>query len=368
MYQARLQKLYNAMEAAGLDSIVVNPGSSFRYLTGLDFHTSERPTVIFLTPGKQPVLVLPKLEALKLNFLKYDAQGITYEENPAVWQDAFSKAITAQGTAGKRFGMEPIALRLLEYNYIQAGSGGAQFIDATDVFARLRNTKDANELALMRKATKIAQDALLATLPSVKIGVTEKQLANELVINLLKHGCDPELPFSPIVGTGPNSANPHSTPTDRPVADGDMLLFDWGASHEHYFSDLTRTYGIGNVSDKFRNIHKVVEAANAAGRAAGGPGKACAEVDKAARGVITEAGYGEYFRHRTGHGLGMEVHEDPYMRGDNMQKLEVGNVYTVEPGVYFEGENGVRIEDDVVVTEKGSESLSDMPRGLQFLV
>ena len=265
MYQARLQKLYNAMEAAGLDTIVVNPGSSFTYLTGLQFHTSERPTVIFLTPGKQPVVVLPKLEEIKMNFLKYDAQGIAYEENPAMWQEAFNKAIAAQGSAGKRIGMEPIALRMLEYNYIQAASGGANFIDATEVFARLRNNKDANEIALMRKATKIAQDALLATLPSVKIGVTEKQLSNELVIQLLRHGCGPELPFAPIVATGPNSANPHSTPTDRTVADGDMLLFDWGASYENYFSDLTRTFGIGNVSEKFRGIHKTVEEANAAG-------------------------------------------------------------------------------------------------------
>lgn len=368
MYTDRLQKLYNAMDAAGLDSIVVNPGSSFTYLTGLVFHTSERPTVLFLTPGKQPVLVLPKLENLKLNSLKYDARGFAYEENPAVWQGAFDQAIAAQGTAGKKIGMEPSALRMLEYSYIQAASGGAQFVNATDVFARLRNTKDANEVALMRKAAVIAQDALKATLPSVKIGVTEKQLANELVIQLLRHGCGPELPFSPIVGSGPNSANPHASPTDRPVQDGDLLLFDWGASYEGYFSDLTRTFGIGNVDEKYRNIHKVVEQANAAGRAAGAPGKPCAAVDIAARGVIEAAGYGLYFRHRTGHGLGMEVHEDPYMRGDNMQLLEVGMTYTVEPGVYLEGENGVRIEDDMVITESGSESLSDMERGLQFLV
>jgi len=367
MYKARLQKMYNAMEAAGLDSIVVNPGSSFTYLTGLEFHTSERPTVLFLTPGKQPVLVLPKLEILKLNFLKYDAQGIAYDENPAVWQDSFNQAIAAQGSAGKKIGMEPSALRMLEYGYIQAAAGNAQFVNAADVFARLRNTKDANEVALMRKAAQIAQDALKATLPSVKIGISEKQLANELVIQLLRHGCGPTLPFSPIVGSGPNSANPHATPTDRLVQDGDLLLFDWGASYEGYFSDLTRTYAIGNVAEKFRAIHKIVQNANIAGRAAGAPGKPCAAVDQAARGVIDAAGYGQYFRHRTGHGLGMEVHEDPYMRGDNMQLLEVGMAYTVEPGVYLEGENGVRIEDDMVITESGSESLSDMDRTLQFL-
>ena len=368
MYQARLTKLYNAMQKAGLDGLVVNPGCSFSYLTGLPMHIMERPTVIFFALGKEPAIVLPKLEAIKLNSLAYNAQGITYDENPQEWQAAFDQAAKATGLAGKRVGTEPRALRLLEYSYLQNAAPGANWVDATAVFADLRNRKDASEVALMRKATQIAQDALLATLPSVRLGVTEKELANELVIQLLRHGCGPELPFAPIVASGPNSANPHAAPSDRPVQDGDMLLFDWGASYEGYVSDLTRTYGIGKVAEKYQNIHRVVEQANAAGRAAGGPGKPCADVDKAARGVIDAAGYGQYFRHRTGHGLGMEAHEDPYMRGDNMQLLEPGMAYTVEPGVYLAGENGVRIEDDMVVTETGAESLSDLPRGLQFLI
>jgi Xaa-Pro dipeptidase len=145
---------------------------------------------------------------------------------------------------------------------------------------------------------------------------------------------------------------------------GDLLVVDWGATFEGYISDLTRTLAVGKVDPEYRKIHDIVQAANAAGRAAGKPGVACAEVDRAARAVIESAGYGRYFTHRTGHGIGMEGHEDPYMRGDNLQLLEPGMAYTVEPGIYLPGRNGVRIEDNMMVTEAGVESLSDMPREL----
>jgi Xaa-Pro dipeptidase len=224
--------------------------------------------------------------------------------------------------------------------------------------------KDASEVEKMRKAVVIAQDALKAVIPLIKIGMTEKELESELVMQLFKHGSASELPFAPIVCAGPNSANPHAAPSERKLQPGDMLIVDWGAAYDGYFSDLTRSFAIGEMDAEFQKIHKTVQEANAAGRAAGKPGVPAANVDKAARSVIEKAGYGEYFRHRTGHGLGMEVHEDPYMRGDNMQFLEVGMTYTVEPGIYLAGRNGVRIEDNMVITEKGADSLSDMEREL----
>jgi Xaa-Pro dipeptidase len=219
----------------------------------------------------------------------------------------------------------------------------------------------------MRQAVQIAQNALEATLPLIKIGMTERDLAAELTIQLLRHGSDPALPFSPIISGGPNSANPHASPSERTLQSGDLLVIDWGATHEGYVSDLTRTFAIGEIDEEYRKIHEIVQQANAAGRAAGKPGLACAEIDKAARKVIEDAGYGQYFTHRTGHGLGMEGHEDPYMRSDNQQLLETGMAYTVEPGIYLPGRNGVRIEDDVIVTEDGSESLSDLPREIRVV-
>jgi Xaa-Pro dipeptidase len=219
----------------------------------------------------------------------------------------------------------------------------------------------------MRKAVKVAQNALEAAIPLIRTGMTEKELAVELVTQLLRHGSEPELPFSPIVSGGPNSANPHASPTERKLQAGDLLVIDWGATVNGYISDLTRTFAVGQVEAEYEKIHKIVQAANAAGRAAGKPGLPCADVDKAARDVIESAGYGQYFTHRTGHGIGMESHEEPYMRGDNLQILEPGMAYTVEPGIYLPGRNGVRVEDNVIVTEAGSESLSDIPREIRVV-
>jgi Xaa-Pro dipeptidase len=219
----------------------------------------------------------------------------------------------------------------------------------------------------MRRAVAIAQSALEAALPLIRLGMTEKELAAELVVQLLRHGSQSEVSFTPIVSSGPNSANPHASPGERTLQPGDLLVVDWGAAWDGYISDLTRTFAVGEVQTEYSQIHRIVQQANAAGRAAGKPGIPCAAVDIAARSVIEQAGYGPYFTHRTGHGIGMEGHEDPYMRGDNQQLLEPGMTYTVEPGIYLPGRNGVRIEDDMCVTDSGADSLSDMPRELRVV-
>ena len=311
------------------------------------------------------MLVLPELELPKLDLFPYKVQGVAYGENPLEWDDAFRKAAQALGVDGKRIGVEPRNLRLLEFRHVKSGAPEADFPDASDVFAELRLRKDKAEVDAMRQAVKIAQEGLEATLPKIKIGMTEREIASELVMQLLKHGSDSELPFAPIVSAGPNSANPHASPSDRKLQAGDLLVVDWGAAYDGYISDLTRTFAVGEVDAECQKIHKIVQEANAAGRAAGKPGSPCAAVDKATRDVIEKAGYGKYFTHRTGHGIGMEGHEAPYMRGDNMQILEPGMAYTVEPGIYLTNRNGVRIEDNMVVTENGAESLSNMPREIR---
>ena len=296
-------------------------------------------------------------------------RAFQYGENPTDWDGVFRKAVTALKLDGKRIGVEPRQMRLLEFRYIEAAVGATsrrpEFPDASNMVSSLRVRKDADEIAAMRKAVKVAQSALEATIPLIKVGMTEKELASELVIQLLRGGSQSEMPFTPIVSGGPNSANPHASPSDRKIRPGDLLVVDWGAAVDGYVSDLTRTFAVGEVETEYRKIHQIVLEANAAGRAAGKPGAPCAAVDKAARDVIEKAGYGKYFTHRTGHGIGMEGHEDPYMRGDNMQLLEPGMAYTVEPGIYLPGRNGVRIEDNVVITGTGAECLSDMPRELR---
>jgi Xaa-Pro dipeptidase len=365
--RSRLEKLTASLQASNLDAVILNPGPTLKYLTGLTFHLMERPVVLFVAPGKDPVLVLPELELPKVDLFPYKVQGISYGENPAEWDDAFRKAAQALGVDGKRIGVEPRQLRLLEFRHVKSGAPEAEFPDASDVLADLRLRKDKAEVDAMRKAVKIAQDALEATIPQIKIGMTEREVASELVMQLLKQGSEPELPFAPIISAGPNSANPHASPSDRKLQVGDLLVVDWGAAYDGYISDLTRTFAVGEVDAECQKIHKVVQEANAAGRAAAKPGVPCAAVDIAARAVIESAGYGKYFTHRTGHGIGMEGHEAPYMRGDNMQILEPGMAFTVEPGIYLPDRNGVRIEDNLVITTNGAESLSDMPREVRVV-
>ena len=367
MTSSRLEQLHNALAQAGLDAVMLNPGPMLTYLTQLHFHLMERPVVLLVSQDKTPVIVLPELELLKVGLIPYKVNAFSYGENPSEWQAVFHKAILSLGLDGKKIGVEPRRLRLLEFQYVRAGAPEAEFPDASEALESLRLRKDESEVKAMRRAVKIAQDALEATIPSIKIGVTEKQIASELTVQLLKHGLEPELPSSPIVSSGPNSANPHASPSERKLQAGDLLVVDWGASVDGYISDLTRTFAVGEVEPEFKKIAGIVLRANEAGRKAGRPGVPCANVDKAARSVIEQSGYGVYFTHRTGHGIGMEDHEEPYMRGDNMQMLYPGMAFTVEPGIYLPERGGVRIEDNVVVTKDGVEVLSDMPRELRVV-
>ncbi|HEX2980639.1 MAG TPA: M24 family metallopeptidase, partial [Anaerolineaceae bacterium] len=184
---------------------------------------------------------------------------------------------------------------------------------------------------------------------------------------LLRAGSDSEFPFSPIIASGPNSANPHAVPGERTITAGDLIVIDWGASYGGYISDLTRTVAIEPVEPEFREIAKVVLEANAAGRAAGRPGVPAGQVDQSARSVINRADYGPFFIHRTGHGIGMETHEPPYIFGDNSLVLAPGMTFTVEPGIYLPGRGGVRIEDNMLITTDGAITLSDLPRELLVL-
>ncbi len=367
MFASRLARLSTALQISGLDALALNPGPSLTYLTGLRFHLSERPVVIFFMVDAAPAIVLPELEMLKLSGLPYEIKAFPYGENPAEWDGIFHTAARSLGLEGKQIGVEPLHIRLLEFCKVKAIAGKTECQDASQVVGSLRICKDAGEIAAMRSAVKVAQDALEVAIPSIKVGMTEKEIAAELLVQLLRHGSQSELPFAPIVSGGPNSANPHASPTDRELRPGDLLVVDWGAAVGSYISDLTRTFTVGKVDAEYRKIHAIVLEANAAGQAAAKPGTPCANVDIAARTVIEKAGYGQYFTHRTGHGIGMEAHEEPYMRGDNMRLLEPGMAFTVEPGIYLPGQNGVRIEDNVVITEGGMECLSDLPRELRVI-
>jgi Xaa-Pro dipeptidase len=365
---SRQEKLKSILGSAGLDSLVLNPGPSLIYLTGMHFHLSERPVLVFFMPDTAPIIVLPELEQEKIKHLPFEIQVFPYREDPSQWGNSFRNAVLTAKLGSKCIGVEPRQLRLLEFRLISDAAPKADIVSAEDSVSKMRMYKDQGEISAMRKAVDIAQRALNATLSQVRIGLTEQELAAELTLQLLRAGCDPQVPFAPIVSSGPNAANPHATPSDRKLSSGDLLVIDWGASYQGYFSDITRTFAIGNLEPEYSQISRVVLEANSAGRESAHPGIAAEVVDQAARAVIEAAGYGRYFTHRTGHGLGMEAHEDPYIRAGNLLLLEPGMAFTIEPGIYLPGRNGVRIEDDVVITPTGTECLTSLPREVRQLV
>ncbi len=300
-YTTRQARLSEVMQTAGLDAIALNPGSSLVYLTGLHFHLMERPVVVIFSRESSPVIILPTLETAKLEAPPYPVRAFTYGDNPADWGAVFRQAVQSAEIGGGAVGLEQRQLRVLELRYLEAAAPEARFLPADQSLAALRVCKDGEEVAAIRKAVQIAQAGLQATLPIIKAGVAEREIAAELTLQLLRAGSQPEIPFSPIVSGGPNSANPHAVPTDRKLSPGDMLVIDWGATFDGYISDLTRTFAIGSVEPEMEQIHHLVEAANAAGRAAARPGIPAGEIDHAARKVIADAGYGQFFTHGARH-------------------------------------------------------------------
>ncbi len=367
MFKKRQEAILTSLSDNGFDGLVLNAGPSLAYFSGLHFHLSERPVVLFLVAGKKPLLVLPELERPKLAGAEFELESLSYPDDPARWQEVFDSACSAAGLKDLNMGYEPRQFRLLEYRYLRTASATTSFDSCDEAIARCRSIKDQDEVSQMQKAVIIAQDSLRSILLQIKAGLTEQEVAAELAIELYRHGSEHPLPFSPIVSTGPNGANPHAQPSARRLKKGDLLIIDWGATWQGYASDLTRTFAIGEVEPEAHHIHEIVKKANEAGRTAAQPGAPCSAIDMAARSVIQEAGYGACFRHRTGHGIGIECHEAPYIHGGNSEVLKSGMTFTVEPGIYLTGKYGVRIEDDVLITDNGNRSLSNLPRELTIL-
>ena len=364
LFSARQQALARQLASRGLHALAVVPGASMRYLSGLEFHLSERPVVAFFGQEGPPAMALPELEEGKLRGLPFAARAWTYGEDPATWSKAFREAARAAGLDGKRVGVESGNMRVLELRLLQEALPEATYPDGSEALAALRICKDAEEIACMRRAAQMAEEAMRQTLPAIEAGMTERDAASLLTARLFAAGCAPELPFSPIVAFGASSANPHATPGERALRPGDLILCDWGAQAGGYFSDMTRMFTYGEAGPAERRIVEIVDRARQAATQAAGPDALASEVDRAARAVIEEAGFGDRFIHRTGHGLGLEIHEPPWIRDGNAMRLRPGMTFTIEPGIYLPGAAGARIEDMVTITEDGTETLTTLPRGL----
>jgi Xaa-Pro dipeptidase len=363
MHRERLDKLTQLILANGLDGMALVPGPNMAYFSGIDSHLSERPILLFILADDEPAIIIPSLEAMKAEAAGIAADHIFAWSDEEGFRGAFQQACARLELSDCLLGVEAYHMRILESETLHRYAPGLQTSHADDIIAQIRMVKDDSEIAAMKRAVAVAEAAMKALLPQIKAGQTEKQVAAMLTRLLLEGGAD-SIAFGPIVSAGPNSASPHATPTERPLQNGDLLVIDWGVYVDGYPSDITRTFAVGAVDEELAHIHQIVRQANKAGKAAAHPGAAGQDVDRAARAVIETAGYGQYFIHRTGHGLGLEVHEPPNMVEGNTEPLLVGNVFTVEPGIYLPQRGGVRIEDNLLITPDGHRSLTSMTREL----
>jgi Xaa-Pro aminopeptidase len=354
----RLQRAAAAAAGAGLTGLLIAPGPDLLHLIG---HAppveSERLTLLVVSDGREPTLLVPALE-------RADAEGAPVAL--ADWRDGEDPYAAAAGLLDPR-GRYAVsdACWAAHVLGLQERLPDARFTALGTALPLLRAVKDADELERLARASAAA-DAVFADIAQTRFaGRREREVAADIGEALLAHGHDAV--WFAVVGSGPNGANPHHGAGDREIAPGDLVVLDFGGPLDGYGSDITRTVAVGEPPERAREIYEVVRAAQQAAVEAVAPGVPCEAVDRAARAVIEDAGYGERFFHRTGHGIGVTGHEPPYIVAGESAPLEPGMVFSIEPGIYLSGELGVRIEDIVAVTDDGVRRLNNAPRELEVV-
>ncbi len=362
-YAERIARAQAEMARQGIDWLLIAPSSDLVYLMGYPAHTSERLTAL-ATPqsGNEPFIVVPRLEAPRLA----ERQDLLEILDLRIWDETENPiALLAKGLGdpqGKTIAVSDQMWSGFLLKLIDA-LPGARFVNADLVLKGLRQIKAEDEIACMREAGRLTDEAWEEFVATTTLaGKTENEAGQILAGLMARRGLG--APAFMIVASGPGSASPHYLTSDKVIREGEAIVFDFGGNIAGYKSDITRTVHVSEPSEEFRKVYAIVDEARARTFAAIRPGLPCEEVDTVARKVITDAGYGEYFIHRVGHGLGLDVHEEPYMVGGNRAPLRPGMVFSDEPGIYLPGRFGIRIEDTVLCTETGGELLNNARRDL----
>ncbi len=362
MNTSRISQLYAYMEANQLDAIFVTLPKHVYYVTDFNSDPHERFMGLVLVRGEEPVLIVPALD-------KEAAQAATGMDKILTHTDTQNPYEILKNTLPaslRRIGVEKSHVTLNRFEAMKEVLPQAEYIDIDALLKEMRLQKSPDEITRIKRAIQVVEDVLRAGLQKVRVGVSEAEIVAELEYQMKKLGAEGPS-FSTMVLAGEKSALPHGKPGERTIQAGELLLFDLGVAVDGYVSDITRTFAVGEISDKLKEIYETVLAGNMAAIEAVRPQVTLASIDRAAREVIAARGYGEYFIHRLGHGMGMDVHEYPSVHGENQDLLRAGMVFTIEPGVYIPGLGGVRIEDDVLVTESGVEVLTTFPKQLTVI-
>jgi Xaa-Pro aminopeptidase len=360
--EKRLAALREKMAATGTGLVAIAPGSHMDWVLGFHPHPDERPCLLLIAPEKHAFL-MPALNAegtrefTDVEFFNWsDDVGPVQALNDAL---AGIGALTPGLVALDETMRADFALLLLD----ALPAATARDFTAKTIGA-LRMRKDSAEYKKLKMNASICDRAMQAAFTAIKPGMTENQVADAIKAHFSSEGAAPQFW---IVGAGGNGAFPHHSASEKVVQEGDAVVIDIGGRKQGFPSDMTRMAVIGEAPEGYGQIHSIVEKAVQAALKAARPGALAKDVDAAARGVITDAGYGEYFVHRTGHGLGIDIHEPPYITATSETVLEEGMVFSIEPGIYLPGRFGIRLEDIVILREDGPEILSDLPRTTHFV-
>jgi Xaa-Pro dipeptidase len=347
----------------GTDAVALVPGANFTRLYGHAFGTNERPLVIVIPVEGAPAAIVPNLELT--GFADLDFEGAVFDwRDQTGYGDAF--AALAAHLPIRSLAVEGQSMRVFVQLALTTAMPGLRIVDGETAITGLRYRKTADEIASMERAIAISEAALGETLDRVRIGQTEKDIERMLVQALFAHGAE-EQAFGALVAAGPHSAASHAHAREVAIRAGDPLLIDFGARWGGLCADITRTVFVGHCTDAAASVYETVLAANARGHAVTRAGVTAHEVDDAVISVLEASPYADRIRTKTGHGLGRDVHEAPYMMRGNHQVLEPGVVFTNEPGLYKRGLFGVRIEDDMLVTDTGSRSLTRFPKEIRIV-
>lgn len=356
-YQSRIEKVKERMRAAEIDALLVSESNNIFYLSGSNGgYTGAR--IIFIVGAEESVLTIDK---------RYfdEALESAMADRMIPWTEpSFIEIVNVINEMGaRRVGFEAADITVKQYNRLVKDFEGIELVGVLELVEPVREIKDEHEIERITNAAKIADEAFTHILGFIKPGLTEIDLSIELDYYMRKRGAE-KPSFDTIVASGVHSAVPHATPSRRKIGVGDFVKLDFGAVFDGYHSDMTRTIVVGEANIKQREIYSLVKEAQEVALDEVAPGKVCSDVDDAARSIIAKAGYGEYFVHNLGHGVGLKVHEKPVLGKMSKAELAANMVVTVEPGIYLSGFGGVRIEDLVVVTEGGHQVLTHSTKEL----
>ena len=353
-HRDRIRRAAAAAGERGVDALLITPSPDYQYLLGYRAPAMERLTCLVVPADGEPTLVVPRLEE---PLARHELGELADDLELVAWGETEDPIRMVQGIVGAalRVAVQDqmwarFALRLA------AALDPAQVVEAGPTMSALRRVKSASEIAALRSAASAADRAMEAITAERLSGRTEIEVARHIRELLIDAGHD-TAEFA-IVASGPNAASPHHVPGDRVITEGDAIVLDIGGTVDGYCSDTSRTAFVGNAPAEFAALYEVLRRAQQAACDAVRPGMPAAAVDAVARVIITEAGYGEAFLHRTGHGIGLETHEEPYIVSSNEEPLVAGNAFSVEPGIYIRAAWGARIEDIVVCTDAGGERLN----------